>query len=160
MSAKIIKSHVSDGLILAKDYSLPSIVSDFIPMHHGTTRVEYFYRKAAEEEKNVDEDQFRYPGPKPNTKETGILMICEAIEAGIRSIKDPDLIKIDDMITKIINSRVSSGQLSECPLTMDELNRIKGNMDSNTGLLSVLKGIYHIRIEYPDELESNKATKQ
>ena len=160
MSAKIIKSHVSDGLILAKEYSLPSIVSDFIPMHHGTTRVEYFYRKAIEEEKNVDEDQFRYPGPKPNTKETGILMICEAIEAGIRSIKDPDLIKIDDMITKIINSRVSSGQLSECPLTMDELNRIKGNMDGNTGLLSVLKGIYHIRIEYPDELESNKATKQ
>ena len=160
MSAKIIKSHVSDGLILAKEYSLPSIVSDFIPMHHGTTRVEYFYRKATEEEKNVDEDQFRYPGPKPNTKETGILMICEAIEAGIRSIKDPDLIKIDDMITKIINSRVSSGQLSECPLTMDELNRIKGNMDGNTGLLSVLKGIYHIRIEYPDELESNKATKQ
>ena len=160
MSAKIIKSHVSDGLILAKEYSLPSIVSDFIPMHHGTTRVEYFYRKATEQEKNVDEDQFRYPGPKPNTKETGILMICEAIEAGIRSIKDPDLIKIDDMITKIINSRVSSGQLSECPLTMDELNRIKGNMDGNTGLLSVLKGIYHIRIEYPDELESNKASKQ
>jgi len=160
MSAKIIKSHVSDGLILAKEYSLPSIVSNFIPMHHGTTRVEYFYRKAIEEEKNVDEDQFRYPGPKPNTKETGILMICEAIEAGIRSIKDPDLIKIDDMITKIINSRVSSGQLSECPLTMDELNRIKGNMDGNTGLLSVLKGIYHIRIEYPDELESNKAAKQ
>jgi putative nucleotidyltransferase with HDIG domain len=160
MSAKIIKSHVSDGLILAKEYSLPSIVSDFIPMHHGTTRVEYFYRKAIEEEKNVDEDQFRYPGPKPNTKETGILMICEAIEAGIRSIKDPDLIKIDDMITKIINSRVSSGQLSECPLTMDELNRIKGNMDGNTGLLSVLKGIYHIRIEYPDELENNKANKQ
>ena len=160
MSAKIIKSHVSDGLTLAKEYSLPSIVSDFIPMHHGTTRVEYFYRKAIEQEKNVDEDQFRYPGPKPNTKETGILMICEAIEAGIRSIKDPDLIKIDDMITKIINSRVSSGQLSECPLTMDELNRIKGNMDGNTGLLSVLKGIYHIRIEYPDELESNKATKQ
>ncbi len=160
MSAKIIKSHVSDGLVLAKEYSLPSIVSDFIPMHHGTTRVEYFYRKAIEEEKNVDEDQFRYPGPKPNTKETGILMICEAIEAGIRSIKDPDLIKIDDMISKIINSRVSSGQLSECPLTMDELNRIKGNMDGNTGLLSVLKGIYHIRIEYPDELESNKATKQ
>ena len=158
MSAKIIKSHVSDGLLLAKEYSLPSIVSDFIPMHHGTTRVEYFYRKAIEEEKNVDEDQFRYPGPKPNTKETGILMICEAIEAGIRSIKEPDIIKIDDMITKIINSRVSSGQLSECPLTMDELNRIKGNMDSNTGLLSVLKGIYHIRIEYPDELESNKAT--
>ena len=119
MSAKIIKSHVSDGLLLAKEYSLPNIVSDFIPMHHGTTRVEYFYRQALEDNKNVDEEQFKYSGPKPNTKETGILMICEAIEAGIRSIKEPDLIKIEEMITNIINSRISSGQLSECPLTMD-----------------------------------------
>ncbi len=119
MSAKIIKSHVSDGLLLAKEYSLPNIVSDFIPMHHGTTRVEYFYRQALEDDKNVDEEQFKYSGPKPNTKETGILMICEAIEAGIRSIKEPDLIKIEEMITNIINSRISSGQLSECPLTMD-----------------------------------------
>jgi len=160
MSAKIIKSHVSDGLLLAKEYSLPNIVSDFIPMHHGTTRVEYFYRQALEDNKNVDEEQFKYSGPKPNTKETGILMICEAIEAGIRSIKEPDLIKIEEMITNIINSRISSGQLSECPLTMDELTRIKGNMDGNSGLLSVLKGIYHIRIEYPDELENSKAAEK
>ena len=160
MSAKIIKSHVSDGLLLAKEYSLPNIVSDFIPMHHGTTRVEYFYRQALEDDKNVDEEQFKYSGPKPNTKETGILMICEAIEAGIRSIKEPDLIKIEEMITNIINSRISSGQLSECPLTMDELTRIKGNMDGNSGLLSVLKGIYHIRIEYPDELENSKAAEK
>ena len=160
MSAKIIKSHVSDGLLLAKEYSLPNIVSDFIPMHHGTSRVEYFYRQALEEDNNVDEEQFKYSGPKPNTKETGILMICEAIEAGIRSIKEPDLIKIEEMITKIINSRISSGQLSECPLTMDELTRIKGNMDGNSGLLSVLKGIYHIRIEYPEELENSKAAEK
>ena len=160
MSAKIIKSHVSDGLLLAKEYSLPNIVSDFIPMHHGTTRVEYFYRQALEDDKNVDEEQFKYSGPKPNTKETGILMICEAIEAGVRSIKEPDLIKIEEMITNIINSRISSGQLSECPLTMDELTRIKGNMDGNSGLLSVLKGIYHIRIEYPDELENSKAAEK
>ena len=160
MSAKIIKSHVSDGLLLAKEYSLPNIVSDFIPMHHGTTRVEYFYRQALEDDKNVDEEQFKYSGPKPNTKETGILMICEAIEAGIRSIKEPDLIKIEEMITNIINSRISSGQLSECPLTMEELTRIKGNMDGNSGLLSVLKGIYHIRIEYPDELENSKAAEK
>ena len=160
MSAKIIKSHVSDGLLLAKEYSLPNIVSDFIPMHHGTTRVEYFYRQALEDNKNVDEEQFKYSGPKPNTKETGILMICEAIEAGIRSIKEPDLIKIEEMITNIINSRISSGQLSECPLTMDELTRIKGNMDGNSGLLSVLKGIYHIRLEYPDELENSKAAEK
>ncbi len=151
MSAKIIKNHVTEGLNLAKEYGLPSIVSDFIPMHHGTTRVEYFYRKALEEDKNVDEKQFQYPGPKPNTKETGILMICEAVEAAVRSIKEPDIMKIEDMIDKIINLRVSAGQLSECPLTMDELTRIKGKIDGTTGLLPVLRGIYHIRIEYPDD---------
>ena len=151
MSAKIIKNHVTDGLELAKEYRLPTIVSDFIPMHHGTTRVEYFYRKALEEDKNVEEVQFQYPGPKPNTKETGILMICEAVEAAVRSIKEPDIMKIEAMIDKIINMRVTAGQLSECPLTMDELTRIKGKVDGSSGLLPVLRGIYHIRIEYPDD---------
>ncbi len=151
MSAKIIKNHVTEGLNLAKEYGLPSIVSDFIPMHHGTTRVEYFYRMALKEDQNVDEKQFQYPGPKPNTKETGILMICEAVEAAVRSIKEPDIMKIEDMIDKIINLRVNAGQLSECPLTMDELTRIKGTIDGTTGLLPVLRGIYHIRIEYPDD---------
>ena len=151
MSAKIIKNHVTDGLVFAKEYGLPTIVSDFIPMHHGTTRVEYFYRKALEEDKNVEEVQFQYPGPKPNTKETGILMICEAVEAAVRSIKEPDIMKIEAMIDKIINMRVTAGQLSECPLTMDELTRIKGKVDGSSGLLPVLRGIYHIRIEYPDD---------
>jgi len=155
MSAKIIRSHVNNGLQLAKEYGLPKIVSDFIPMHHGTTRVEYFYRQALDaangDESKIDESQFRYPGPKPNTKETGILMICEAIEAAVRSIKNPDIMKIENMIDKIIKQRVDDGQLSECPLTLDELNKIKGTVDGNTGMLHVLRGIYHIRIEYPDD---------
>ena len=155
MSAKIIRNHVNDGLKLAKEYGLPKVVSDFIPMHHGTTRVEYFYRQALEEvdgdETKIDESQFRYPGPKPNTKETGILMICEAIEAAVRSIKNPDIIKIEAMIDKIIKQRIDDNQLSECPLTLDELNKIKGTVDGNTGMLHVLRGIYHIRIEYPDD---------
>ena len=155
MSARIIRNHVNDGLQLAKENGLPKIVSDFIPMHHGTTRVEYFYRKALEEvggdKSKIDESQFRYPGPKPNTKETGILMICEAIEAAVRSIKDPDLMKIEAMIDKIIKQRIDDGQLNECPLTLDELNKIKGTVDGNTGMLHVLRGIYHIRIQYPDD---------
>tara|TARA_Y100000588_G_scaffold180825_1_gene194632 strand:+ start:22 stop:2331 length:2310 start_codon:yes stop_codon:yes gene_type:complete len=155
MSAKIIRNHVNDGLQLAKEYGLPKIVSNFIPMHHGTTRVEYFYRQALAEvdgdKSKVDESQFRYPGPKPDTKETGILMICEAIEAAVRSIKDPDIMKIEAMIDKIIKQRIDDGQLSECPLTLDELNKIKGTVDGNTGMLHVLRGIYHIRIEYPDD---------
>lgn len=155
MSARIIRSHVKDGLKLAQEYGLPKVVSDFIPMHHGTTRVEYFYRmalnEADESSGKVDESAFRYPGPKPNTKETGILMICEAVEAAVRSIKEPDIFKIEEMIDKIIKQRIDDGQLSDCPLTLDELNKIKGSVDGSTGMLPVLRGIYHIRVEYPDD---------
>ena len=155
MSARIIRAHVVEGLRLAQEHGLPKLVSDFIPMHHGTTRVEYFYRlalKEAEEKgQKVDESAFRYPGPKPNTKETGILMICEAVEAAVRSIKEPDIFKIEAMIDNIINQRVGDGQLNECPLTLDELNKIKGTVDGTSGMLPVLRGIYHIRVEYPDE---------
>ena len=155
MSARIIRAHVTEGLRLANEYGLPKVVSDFIPMHHGTTRVEYFYRLALKEaEENgtkVDESAFRYPGPKPNTKETGILMICEAVEAAVRSIKEPDIFKIEAMIDKIINQRIEDGQLNECPLTLDELSKIKGTVDGTSGMLPVLRGIYHIRVEYPDD---------
>ena len=144
-----------DGLKLAKDYGLPKLVSDFIPMHHGTSRVEYFYRMALEAAKdtneNVDDSAYRYPGPKPNTKETGILMICEAVEAAVRSIKEPDILKIDTMVDKVIKGRLNDGQLDECPLTLDDLRRIKGTVDGNSGMLPVLRGIYHIRIEYPED---------
>lgn len=153
MSAKTIKNHVKEGLELAREYKVPKIVSDFIPMHHGTTRVEYFYRMAlknAEDSGKVDEKAFQYPGPKPNTKETGILMLCEAIEAAVRSLKNPDIFKIETMIDKIIKYRIDEGQLDECPLTLDELKKIKGTVDGNTGMLPVLRGIYHIRVEYPD----------
>jgi len=159
MSARIIRAHVKEGLRLAQEYGLPKLVSDFIPMHHGTTRVEYFYRMALKEAEQkgvkVDESAFRYPGPKPNTKETGILMICEAVEAAVRSIKEPDILKIEAMIDKIINQRIEDGQLSECPLTLDELSRIKGSVDGNSGMLPVLRGIYHIRVEYPDDTKSS-----
>jgi hypothetical protein len=109
----------------------------------------------AEQDKTVvDESAFRYPGPKPNTKETGILMLCEAIEAAVRSIKEPDILKIETMIDKIISQRIEDGQLSECPLTLDELRKIKGTVDGTSGMLPVLRGIYHIRVEYPDDAKS------
>lgn len=158
MSAKIIRNHVSEGLKLAEEYGLPKVVSDFIPMHHGTTRSEYFYLKALEkaggDSNKVDEHAFRYPGPKPNSKETGILMICEAIEAAVRSIKNPDIFKVEEMIDKIVKKRLDEGQLDECPLTLDDLRRIKGRVDGQTGMLPVLRGVYHIRIEYPEEKTS------
>jgi len=162
MSAKTIKNHVKEGLELAREYKVPKIVRDFIPMHHGTTRVEYFYRKAlenAEKPESIDKKVFQYPGPKPNTKETGILMLCEAIEAAVRSLKNPDIIKIETMIDKIIKHRIDEGQLDTCPLTLNELKKIKGSVDGNTGMLPVLRGIYHIRVEYPDsETETSKVS--
>ncbi len=163
MSAKIIRNHVSEGLKLAEEYGLPKIVSNFIPMHHGTTRVEYFYRKALKkvkgDAKKIDENTYRYPGPKPNSKETGILMLCEAIEAAVRSIKNTDIFKVEEMIEKIIKNRLDEGQLDECPLTIDDLRRIKGTVDGQTGMLPVLRGIYHIRIEYPEEKQSDNIAK-
>jgi membrane-associated HD superfamily phosphohydrolase len=81
-------------------------------------------------------------------------MICEAVEAAVRSIKNPDIFKIETMINKIINQRIEDGQLDECPLTLSELNKIKGTVDGTTGMLPVLRGIYHIRVEYPDEPKS------
>ncbi|MBU0529856.1 HDIG domain-containing protein [bacterium] len=154
MSAKVIRNHVKEGLRLANEYGLPKVVQDFIATHHGNTRVEYFYRQALAEVKDpseIDENAFRYPGPKPQTKETGILMICESIEAAVRSIKDPDIVKVEDMIDRITKKKLDDGQLDECPLTLDELRRIKGTVNGNTGMLPILRGIFHIRIEYPEE---------
>ncbi|NQU28786.1 MAG: HDIG domain-containing protein [Candidatus Marinimicrobia bacterium] len=154
MSAKIVRNHVKDGLEYAAEYGLPAVVSDFIPMHHGTSRIEYFYHKAleeADENTEVRESSYRYPGPKPNTKETGLIMICESVEAAVRSLKRPDIFKVEDIIDKIINKRLADGQLDECPLTMDELRRIKGEVNGTLGMLPVIRGIYHIRVEYPDD---------
>ena len=154
MSAKVIRNHVKEGLRLANEYGLPKTVQDFIATHHGNTRVEYFYRQALAEVNDpseIDENAFRYSGPKPQTKETGILMICESIEAAVRSIKEPDIVKIEDMIDRITKKKLDTGQLDECPLTLDELRRIKGTVNGNTGMLPILRGIFHIRIEYPEE---------
>ncbi len=152
LSAKVVMSHVKEGLRLAKEYGLPKGVADFIPMHHGTARIEYFYQKAVKENggpENVKEQSFRYAGPKPNTKETGIIMLCEAIEAATRSIKKPTLARIQQMIDTIIEIRMADGQLDDCPLTLKDLNMIKGDARAGTGIISVLKGIYHVRIPYP-----------
>ncbi len=152
MSARVVINHVKDGLKLAREYGLPEAVSDFIPMHHGTARIEYFYQRAIKESgdaSQVKEEAYRYRGPKPNTKETGILMLCEAIEAATRSIKNPTLPRIQQMMDTIIELRMTDNQLNECPLTLRELQLIKGDVQAGTGMISVLQGIYHVRIPYP-----------
>ena len=162
MSAKVIRNHVREGIALADEFGLPQAIKDFIATHHGTTRVEYFYRQALAEAKDtseIDETIFRYPGPKPHTKETGILMICESIEAAVRSIKDPDIVKIEEMIDRITKKKLEEGQLDECPLTLDELRKIKGTVNGTTGMLPILRGIFHIRVEYPEDPKKSEAVK-
>ena len=151
MSAKILKQHVTDGLTLADEYGLPTIVKDFIETHHAKNRMEFFYNKALENDSKVDENEFRYPGPKPTSKETGIVMLAEAIEAQANSLKNPTLEKFESMIDKAIRSRLEDGQLDECPLTMEDLQKIKGRRDGKHGLLPVLSGLYHSRPEYPSK---------
>ncbi len=158
LSSKIIIGHVKDGIKLAKEYRLPPAIANFIPMHHGTSKIDFFYNKALEIFDNdfskINEDDFKYPGPKPNTKETGLLMICEAVEAAVRSLKNPTLTKIESMADKIIQKRLQEGQLDNCPLTISDLNKIKGNVKGKYGMMSVFKGIYHLRIEYPNQEKS------
>ena len=151
MSAKILKQHVTDGLALADEYGLPNIIKDFIETHHAKNRMEFFYKKALENDSKVDENEFRYPGPKPSSKETGIVMLAEAIEAQANSLKNPTLEKFESMIDKAIRSRLEDGQLDKCPLTMEDLQKIKGRRDGKHGLLPVLSGLYHSRPEYPSK---------
>ncbi|WP_196000566.1 HDIG domain-containing metalloprotein [Clostridium sp. 1001271B_151109_B4] len=148
LSTTIIISHVKDGLELAKEYDIPKVVSDMIVQHHGTTLVKYFYytlKNSSENPDEVKEEDFRYPGPKPQSKEAAIIMMADSVEAAVRSIQEPTLEKIEDMVNNIVKDKMNSNQLNECDLTFRDLEAIKACF------LRVLKGIYHHRIEYPTE---------
>lgn len=147
MSALIIRAHVKDGIEMGKAARLPAPLLDFIPQHHGTALIEYFYDKAlkdAEPGEVIDENLFRYPGPKPQTKEAGILMLADQVEAISRTIADPTPAKIQGMVQKVINRVFASGQLDESELTLKDLHYIAKSFSR------VLTGIVHRRIEYPE----------
>lgn len=148
-SAKIIISHVTDGVRMLKEHNLPKEIIDICEQHHGTSLVEYFYRTEVNNnpDTTVDKADFRYPGPKPLTKEAGIISICDSVEAAVRSLKEPSTEKIEEIIDAIINSKLTDGQLDYTPLTLEELHLIRNTV------VEALKGIFHSRIEYPDEEE-------
>lgn len=153
LSTLVIISHAKDGLELAKDYGIPEEVIDIIIQHHGTTLVAYFYHKAlndAEDEEQIEEDRFRYEGPKPQTKEAAIIMLADSAEAAVRSMSAPNKGKIEVMVRNIINAKLNDEQLDECPLSLRDLNNI------GTAFTNVLMGIYHQRIEYPQDLSDLK----
>ncbi len=145
-SAKIITSHVTYGVRLAKEIGLPEKIADFIPQHHGTRTLHYFLRKAqalAKPNDTIDEADFRYPGPKPQFKEAAIMMLADSCEAAARSLARPDPENIRAIVVKIVDAIITDGQLDECNITLRELTTIREAM------ISALTAIYHARIDYP-----------
>jgi cyclic-di-AMP phosphodiesterase PgpH len=152
MSKLIIASHTKDGLELAVKYKLPPIIKDIITEHHGNSLVSFFYSQVlqTEEIKNTEsiKEDFRYGGPKPSTKESGIIMLADSVEAAIRSIEKPTIAKIENLIEKIFQEKIEDKQLNDCPLSLREINTIKETF------LTLFKGIYHNRLDYQEELEN------
>jgi putative nucleotidyltransferase with HDIG domain len=143
-SAKIIIDHTLNGIEIAKKYNLPDRVIDFIRTHHGTSLVYYFYMKEKAVNENVDIKNFSYPGPKPFSKETAILMMCDSLEAASKSLKEPTSTKINEFVENIINKQMESGQFLNADITFKEIQSIKKVLKNK------LANIYHLRIEYPE----------
>ncbi len=159
MSALIITSHVKDGIELGHRYRLPESIIDIIPQHHGTKLIRYFYEKAKRRQKPdlgpVAEDEFRYSGPKPQTREAGIIMIADGAEAAARSLDDPNPAHLKSTITTVIESTFLDGQLDECDLTLKDLTKI------SDAFLKVLSSLYHERLKYPGiELEKRTGRRE
>lgn len=142
MSGLVLISHVKDGVALAKQYKLDKVIIDAINQHHGTSLIQYFYFKAIEQNKDIDDRDFRYPGEKPKTKILAILMIADSIEAISRTLKDTTAGKLKEVVEKVINNKFTDGQFSDCPITLSDLVKISESMTTT------LCGIYHTRIEY------------
>lgn len=144
-SAEIIINHVHEGVKIAAKAGLPSQIVDFIKMHHGTSKVKYFYNKELQAENaNIDEGKFSYPGPEPQTKETAIVMMADAVEAASRSLKEYTVQSIDQLVERIIDDQLNSGQYSFADVTLRDISLIK------TIFKKKLQNIYHVRLEYPD----------
>jgi len=147
MSALILASHVKNGIELAAENGIPRQIRDFIPEHHGTSLMKFFYSKAVENagDSEVNEATFRYPGPKPQSKETGIVMLADSVEAATRSISNPTPTKIRAFVEELVDQRFRDGELDECDLTLRDLKQI---IDA---FMPVLYGVFQHRIEYPDQ---------
>jgi len=146
MSSLIIASHAKDGVALAREASLPRAIIAIIAQHHGTSVIEFFYNRYLEEagdKPHLDEDFFRYPGPKPATREAAIVMLADAVEAASRTLAEPLPSRIERLVARITMAKLLDGQLEECRLTLSELHRIEQSF------VRALCSMYHARIEYP-----------
>ncbi|PZR61072.1 MAG: hypothetical protein DLM71_09400 [Chloroflexi bacterium] len=149
-SARIITSHIRDGIDLAYEHRLPVQIIGFIPQHHGTSTMGYFFGKAVRESggvpQNVDGDRYRYPGPKPQSREAAILMLADGVEASVRSLDEKDEASIRSMVDRIVDARIDDGQLDDAELTLKNIAQIK------EAFVQQLLGMYHSRIKYPDNV--------
>jgi hypothetical protein len=143
MSCLILESHIRDGVELSRQHKLPDILIDAIREHHGTSEMSYFYEKAKKEGLSVDREDFRYPGPRPQTKETAIVMLADAVEASSRVLTDPHPSRLRGLVRKVIDARVADGELEECGLTLADLAKVR------EAFVLVLTGMFHTRIRYP-----------
>jgi putative nucleotidyltransferase with HDIG domain len=150
MSTLVIIAHVKDGIDLARQHRLPETIVDFIAQHHGTTLVEYFYRRAAKQLEadpdatDLDESHFRYPGPKPQTKETAVMMLADVVESASRALVDPAPARIESLVHDLAMKRLLDGQFDECGLTLQELHLIEES------LIKSVTAVYHGRVKYPE----------
>jgi len=155
LSTLILTSHIRDGLDLAREYKLPQAITNIVEQHHGSSLVTYFYHKARENGgSNINEDEFRYEGPKPQTKEAAIVMLADSVEAAVRSMQNRTHGRVEALVRKILRDKLLDGQLDECDLTFKDLEKIAESF------LKVLSGIFHSRVEYPDltkEMERRKS---
>jgi cyclic-di-AMP phosphodiesterase PgpH len=151
MSTLIIVAHVKEGVELARQYNLPQPIIDLIAEHHGTTLVEYFYRRAAERSQSdpngegVDEQTYRYPGPKPSTRESAVMMLADAAESASRTLSEPTPARIASLVHELAQKRLNDGQFDECGLTLEELKTVERS------LVKSLTAVYHGRVKYPDQ---------
>ena len=154
MSQLVIVGHVKDGVEIAKEYGLPSVLRQFIETHHGTTLMEYFYheaRKKADDKQTVSESEFRYPGPKPKSKEAAIIMLADAVESAARSLTDHTPAKVENLVHSIAMKRLQDGQFDECDLTLRELSQIEISLSKS------LAAHHHGRIAYPKSEDKPKS---
>jgi len=153
ISSLVLLSHTKKGVELAEKYKLPEVIKDFIEQHHGTSKMAFFYEKAKDnidDEKYINESDYRYPGPKPQSKEAGIVMLADSIEAATRSIQEPTPKKIGDTIRQIVLNKLKEGQLDDCELTVRELSKI------TESITKLITGFYHRRVAYPGQKETPK----
>lgn len=156
MSRLVILNHVTEGIELAKEHKLNSAIIDFIPQHHGTGLIYYFYQKAleeAQEGEKVNEANFRYPGPKPQTRETAITLLADSVEGATRALDEHNPTNIEETVKKVINNKFIDGQLDECNLTLKEINNISATFTR------ILSAMYHARVKYPEKKNGSTKTK-